>query len=871
MKKIFTLLILLTTVFTNAQTIIPEIEWEKSLGSQSNDGAGGITVTADGGYIVFGDIFDLSGNVTTHYGYSDYWIAKLDALGTLEWEKTYGGTSFEGSAASGLKVDTAKIRQTPDGGYILGANSSSNDIDVSANFGESDVWLVKIDNIGTIEWEKNYGNEYEDAFFDIRVTNDGGFIMTNGTSDPNTYIYGSKITKLDAQGNVEWTNSYEGTGQFMYSHLLNIVQTSDGGYIATGWTTAENSETTPQNEIFPGFYDPNGRLWVLKINASGVFQWAKTYGGTNLEEGYSIVETAEGNFVVAGMTYSGDGDVVGHPDPDNAPAPWVLKLDNLGEVLWQNTYGLRGSVNDIKIMPDGNYVIGGSYIVNIESTNGQVITGRGSTDEFLMKLNPVNGDIIWTKTMGGSLNDNLWGFALTPEGGFITVGSSWSVDGDISANIGGFDYWVVKLAPDCVVPVLTVDTTSTTCLGQEVTLSAVSDGNTINWYSSETATNILFTGPNFVTPALTEGTSYWVGAVSPTGCISKRTEVVVTVTALPVLTVDTTTFTICENTTALLTASTTTGNLVVWYDSENATQEIASGTEFTTPELRQNTSYWVQAYNPETHCVSERTKITITVTPAPLAVVEFSYINSVCILGNNPAPIIVNGFVWGGTFSASSGLSIDPLTGEIDLSLSSVGTYTVKYTVVTSGCLLGNSDSAVIIITDLATPMISFNYVEICTKDINAYPVLNNGFVNGGTFSSTSDLPIDASTGEIDVRNSKPGKYVVVYQVEEDHNSCLAAGKFESEVIIKVCMIQKGISPNGDGLNDWFDLTGIGVRHLGIFNRYGREVYSQSNYIKEWGGLDRDNKELPDGTYYYAIEKIDGDKLTGWIYINRNH
>ncbi|ALM47847.1 hypothetical protein AMR72_02400 [Flavobacterium psychrophilum] len=954
MNKIFTLLILLTVLCSKAQTIIPQIEWEKSLGSESNDGAGGITFTSDGGYIVFGNVFSLSGNVTNHYGTSDYWIAKIDAMGILEWEKTYGGSSFEGAAAGGLKVDTSKIRQTPDGGYILGANSSSDDFDVSGNIGGSDVWLVKIDNVGNIEWERNYGDEGEDAFFDIKVTSDGGFIMTYGTSDDNNYVYGSKISKLDAQGNIEWTNSYQGSGQFTFSHLLNIIQTSDGGYITTGWTSAEISEAIPGHEISPGFYDPNGRLWVLKINAAGTFQWAKTYGGTNLEEGYSIVETTEGNFVVAGMTYSGDGDAVGHPDPDNSPSPWVLKLNDSGEVIWQKTYGTRGSANDVKIMPDGNYVIGGSYIINIKSTDGEVIGGRGGTDEFLMKLNQETGDIIWTKTMGGSLNDNFWGFTLAPDGGFVTIGSSWSVDGDISANIGGFDYWVVKLGPDCIVPVLTAETAYTVCSDTEFTLTAASEGNTINWYSSKTATDILFTGSDFVIHALTEGVSYWVDAVSPTGCTSQRTEVLVSVNTRPDLTVENDEISVCENTEALLTASTSTGNsilwydsaeattsiasgedfttpllienrsywvqsynaqtlcvsdrieikitvtplpvvmtntavsicegmeavlvagtqqgnLIAWYDSEDALESIASGSEFTTPVLTGDVSYWVQASNPQTNCVSERTEITIKVNPVSLAVVEFSYVNPVCILADNLLPVVADNFTWGGTFSAASGLSIDPLTGEIDLSSSQKGTYTITYTVETIECLQGDLDSSVITITDSVTPAISFNYGEVCTNDISALPVLSESFTDGGTFSSTSGLTINAETGEINVKASQPGLYVVRYRVEEDLDSCLAFTQFETEVIINICQIQRGISPNGDDMNDWFDLTGLDVRHLIIYNRYGKDVYSRLGYVKEWGGQDKDGKELPDGTYFYAIEKTDSTMQTGWVYINRNH
>ncbi len=1036
MKKIFTLLILLTAVCTNSQTIIPEIEWERSLGSLSNDSAAGVTRTADGGYIVFGNVYDLSGSVTTYYGSADYWIAKLDAQGTLEWERTYGGTDYD--AAGGLRIETSRIHQTSDGGYILGGTSLSLDNDVSANFGGADVWIVKIDSTGNIQWEQNYGTDADNYFSDIKETNEGGFIITYANSDYNTLIFDTTITKIDVQGNIEWTNSY-GEGEFKFSNLYSITQTSDGGYITTGWTNADDSETTPEDEIVTGLYNIS-RLWVLKISASGTFEWAKTYGGSNIEEGFCIVETPDGSFVVTGMTYSGDGDVSAHPDPDNAMSPWILKLDNSGEILWEKTYGLASNAVAVEVMPDGNYAIGGSFVISIfSSNNGDIISSQGSTDEFLMKLDQGTGDIIWTKTLGGTSNDNLWNFTLTPDGGFITIGSSRSVDGDVTANIGGFDYWVVKLGPDCVVPVLTAQTAYTVCSGNDLTLSATSDGNIINWYASEISTAVLFTGTDFVVPAVTADASYWVEAVSPTGCTAQRTEVAVSVTALPVLTVATTSYTICqnttatltaatatgntiawydsadattpiasgtafttpvltadtsywaeasdplttcvsnrtevtvvvsplpvvtvdtnvsvcqntaatltattasgnsiawydsanatapiatgasyttpaltsntsywvevsnplttcvsdraevmvtvmplpvltvattvyntcENTTALLTAATTTGNLIVWYDSATATQPVANGAEFNTPALTQNTSYWVQAYDPQTHCVSDRTEVTITITPGSLAVVGFSYSDtSVCVLGNDPSLVADAGFNWGGTFSSASGLSINAATGEIDLSSSDAGTYIVTYTFATSGCLLGGSHSTTITITDTVTPVVSFSYGEICTNDTYVDPVFGSGFTEGGTFSASTGLSVDAVTGAIDVRQSTPGTYAVVYQVPEDAGTCTLAGTYASEAVINICQMQRGISPNGDDMNDRFDLTGLGVRQLSIYNRYGKEIYVQSDYVKEWAGQDKDGKELPTGTYFYAIEKTSGDNITGWIYINREN
>jgi gliding motility-associated-like protein len=83
------------------------------------------------------------------------------------------------------------------------------------------------------------------------------------------------------------------------------------------------------------------------------------------------------------------------------------------------------------------------------------------------------------------------------------------------------------------------------------------------------------------------------------------------------------------------------------------------------------------------------------------------------------------------------------------------------------------------------------------------------------------------------------------------------------------CGIPKGISPNNDGLNDSFDLTGLGVDSISIFNRYGREIYSKNNYLDEWYGQSDKGHELPDGTYYFLLNKSDGKQVTGWVYIIR--
>jgi gliding motility-associated-like protein len=116
------------------------------------------------------------------------------------------------------------------------------------------------------------------------------------------------------------------------------------------------------------------------------------------------------------------------------------------------------------------------------------------------------------------------------------------------------------------------------------------------------------------------------------------------------------------------------------------------------------------------------------------------------------------------------------------------------------------------------------------------------------------------------------GQSVVVsgadtYTVTVEIGDCPAS--LPVEVDATGCLIQKGISPNGDGNNDYFDLEGQNVSRLQIFNRYGMAVYKKDNYTNQWYGQSDGGDELPDGTYYYVIDRAQGEGKTGWIYINR--
>jgi gliding motility-associated-like protein len=106
------------------------------------------------------------------------------------------------------------------------------------------------------------------------------------------------------------------------------------------------------------------------------------------------------------------------------------------------------------------------------------------------------------------------------------------------------------------------------------------------------------------------------------------------------------------------------------------------------------------------------------------------------------------------------------------------------------------------------------------------------------------------------------------YTVIVNDNGCNSeSAAFPVDAI--TCVIQKGISVNNDGLNDTFDLRGFNVKKLTIFNRNGMKVYSRANYTNQWGGQSDNGDDLPDGTYYFVIDRDNAETKTGWIYINR--
>ncbi len=346
------------------------LEWQKTYGGLKHDWGYSIEPTLDGGYIIAGSTASNDGDVTENKGDYDYWIFKIDATGTLIWQKTYGGSDYEYARS---------VKQTPDGGYIVAGFTSSTDGDVIGNHSAvSDYWILKLDADGTLLWQKTLGGINHDAAYDIQLTSDGGFIIAGPAASYNGDITGSHgswdfwVVKLNATGTLVWQKALGGNSED-FAH--SIQQTSDDGFIVTGYTFSNNGDITENN----GDYD----YWIVKLNAVGELSWQKSFGGSGSDWAYSVIQTNDEGYIIAGHSESTDGDVVGNHGGNDM---WLVRLNSVGDFLWQKTLGGSGDDRAFSIKQtsdDGFIVAGVSW-----STDGDLSSNEGYGDVWIVKLEP---------------------------------------------------------------------------------------------------------------------------------------------------------------------------------------------------------------------------------------------------------------------------------------------------------------------------------------------------------------------------------------------------------------------------------------------------------------------------------------------------
>ena len=231
-----------------------------------------------------------------------------------------------------------------------------------------------------------------------------------------------------SQPSIQWQRSFGGSDS---DEPTTVLQTTDGGYVVAGYSRSIDGDIFGSH----GYMD----AWVIKISPGGDVEWKKAYGGTDLDWIYSLKQTSDGGYVMAGQSSSNNWDVSGNQGLGDF---WVVKLGETGNIQWQRSLG--GSKVDfgrsIDITPDGGYIVAGYT----ESTDGDVSEAFGGWDYWVVKLDE-GGVIQWQRSYGGSGNDLCRSISATMDGGYIVGGESRSENGDIANPKGGKDYWVLKL------------------------------------------------------------------------------------------------------------------------------------------------------------------------------------------------------------------------------------------------------------------------------------------------------------------------------------------------------------------------------------------------------------------------------------------
>jgi predicted secreted protein len=282
-----------------------DMQWNRTYGGPMYETACGIWPTSDGGYAAM--------CTTNSYGAGgdDFWLIKIEADGKADWAKTYGGTAD----------DTAyDVRQTADGGYALLGYTRS------FGAGGQDVWLVKTDASGNMQWNKTYGGTGDDQGGNLILTADGGYAIPSYSTTGGSHSW---LIKVDQFGNMEWNQTYK-IGAASWAYIG--APTTDGGYALVG---------AVPNGVF-GKRD----AWLIKTDSSGNMLWNRTYGGAGTEVPVGIILTADGGYAIVGRTNSfgaGSYDL------------WLIKTDELGVIPEGLTIGVMMLLSTVVVIVGTRY------------------------------------------------------------------------------------------------------------------------------------------------------------------------------------------------------------------------------------------------------------------------------------------------------------------------------------------------------------------------------------------------------------------------------------------------------------------------------------------------------------------------------------
>lgn len=319
--------------------------------------------------------------------------------------------------------------------YVFTGITTSYDEEVPDSLGGTDVWFGKMSPDSILIWSYTFGGTANDRGNDVQLAPDHGFFITGFTES-------NDIDISENHGSKD----------------LVVFKTDDGGHLewvrVFGGTSDEignsvyplaNGNCIVAGSTFSTDGDISNHLglsdyWVLMLDANGNLLWEKTFGGSSEDRAKKIIQTQDGNFVILGTTFSSDSDVSNNYGGVDF---WLIKIDVQGNLIWEKTFGGSSADQgtDVMEMGNGDLVIAGEVLSN----DGDISGNHGFTDAWIARLDST-GNLIWKNTLGGTLVDYFLAIHQMDDGGIIAVGNSFSNDGDVNTNLGASDVWMIKLS-----------------------------------------------------------------------------------------------------------------------------------------------------------------------------------------------------------------------------------------------------------------------------------------------------------------------------------------------------------------------------------------------------------------------------------------
>jgi hypothetical protein len=437
--------VLLLLAFAGVANAQPAVQNQQGLGGSGTDLAQTLFALPDGRRMVFctSDSGTTAIKQGSSLGDSDFWMITLSEAGVRLADQTYGGTGAD-------QLSSAVV--VTDGGFLLGGNSfsASGGTKGATNYGSSDYWIIRVDTNGIPLWDRSFGGSGVEALYHVERLQDGGFLLTGASTSPDdgnkttTSVgeYDAWVIRVNASGEILWQRSFGG----IYSDYLNVGrELPDGGFLLAG--RSDSPVSANKTAANYGFED----VWIVRLDAGGNKLWDRTLGGSNFDYSRDLILLPGGDALLVSASLSGVSGNKQSPNRGNVGSAdaWLLRLDPLGNVVWEQTYGGTGiDVLERGMLSDGALLLSGQSFSGPGGNKTSPAYGMG--DAWLARID-FSGVLLWEASIGSGGEENAIALAaLEPNMGVAVAGRFREINNQAPpvTGFGGDDIYLFTVASD---------------------------------------------------------------------------------------------------------------------------------------------------------------------------------------------------------------------------------------------------------------------------------------------------------------------------------------------------------------------------------------------------------------------------------------